>query len=949
MKKSVSALIAAAMISVSFLQMAPVSASQGASFSLPVPSDAIGIPAGSQSVHAMGKGTVSILISLNLRHQAALSSLIRAQSTPGSPLYHEWLSPAKFDSMFSPSPGEISAVSGYLESSGITVRHVSADRILIDATATPAELHSAFGVTIYSFVMNGRAYYSAKGAVFLPPGIASVVSGIQGLQDYLLAAHPMLGASSRLSSPYSPPTGPDPTPPYNPVTIHEAYNFTQAYSHGYSGSGTSISIITAYALDNATVQTFDSTFGIVPHRINVLQPTGSTSHLNLETTLDTEWMTATAPNSTINVVEGVNPQLGTFTQLFSYVVNRNLSSVMTTSWGTPESGTPSSTMNTDNSIFKQAAAQGITIFAASGDFGAYDNTSSPTPDFPASSPYVTGVGGTWLNLTKTGGGITISSETGWNKSGGGVSSMFTKPYWQVGPGVPQGGGRDVPDVSFSAKPSAGYFVYYNSSWIEAGGTSFGAPIWGGIMSLENQFRYVKGEPAMGFANPSLYRILNSSNYSVAFHDVTSGYNGYYYAGPGYDMVTGIGTPSVYNLLLILAKQPTKPLKAIATGSPPQGDAPLYVSLYADISGGLGPYNISWALNGSTPGSFRTPFSYSQQHILKIGSAGNYTIRLTVRDNVSEVSVSYFDVTAYSNSANTLLASLSGNRSSGDANLNVSFSTSLSGGPSLHTGPYYRYAFADGGYLTTVNPPVRHTYYVGGNFPVLVTAYENGTTSNYSAQSIFSLTVYPRLVADIRSNRTGGSYPLHILFTASNSGGRFPFSYAWTYANQSGSFSFNGTHLYVNYTSVGNYTITLSVTDFYNSHAAQSETIRVYRPMTASVNVSPSRNGVAPYNATFIATVAGGAGGYSYLWNFGGGNTAVGNPANFVFSGGGNFTVRLTVHDLAGDVLNITTHVGVQGLGLLQLFQDRTTLLLIVLMIVIAAVASYVILRRKKES
>ena len=949
MKKTVSAFIIAALISISLLQTAPVSASSAVQYSFPVSSDAAGIPQGASLIHSMSTGTVNILVSLNLRHQAALSALIRAQSTPGSPQYHRWLSPAEFESMFSPSPGELASVRAYLGSFGMNITHVSSNRLLVDATATPAQLHSAFGITMYSFSLDGQRYYSGMGTVLLPGSMAATISGVQGLQDYIVAAHPMLGAVSAQSPLYSPPTGPDPTPPYNPATIQAAYNITQAYTNGYTGTGTSVSIITAYAFDNASIQTFDSTFGIAGGRINVLQPTGSTTQLNLETTLDTEWMTAIAPNATVNVIEGINPQLGTFTSLFNYAVTRNLSSVITTSWGTPESITPASTLSSDNSIFRQGAAQGITIFAASGDFGAYDNTSSPTPDFPASSPYVSGVGGTWLNLSKTGSSITISSETGWNKSGGGISAVFAKPYWQTGPGVPSTGGRDVPDVSFNAKPSSGYFIYYNSSWLQAGGTSFGSPIWGGIMSLENQFRAMKGEPSMGLANPSFYRILNSSNYSVAFHDITRGYNGYYYAGAGYDMVTGTGTPSVYDLLLILAKQPTKPLKAIATGSPPLGDAPLYVSLYADISGGLGPYNVSWSLNSTGSAvSFGAPFSHSKQNILKIDYAGNYTIRLTVRDNVSEVSVSYFNVSAYSNPGNTLSSALSGGPNNGDANLTVSLSTTLSGGPGVFLGTYYRYAFADGGYQTTANPSVKHIYVSGGNFTVLVTAYRNTTTSpyNYTAQAMLSVTVYPRLVAQILSNRTGGGYPLYILFTGSNYGGRAPFSYSWSYTNQSGSFTLNGKNLYVNYTAVGNYTVTLSVTDFYSSHSVASETVRVYRPMTGSISVTPSATGVAPYNATFVASVAGGAGGYSYLWNFAGGKTASGNPANFVFSSGGNFTVKLTVHDLAGDVLTVTTHVNVQGLGLLQLFQNRTTLLIIIAMIAIAAVVSYVILRKK---
>lgn len=946
MKKALSVSVALVLLTVSMVQFAPATRAADPQFLVPVMSDSVSIPQGASSIHSAGNLTVNILVSLKLNNISGLELLISRQSNPSSSLYERWLTPAEFESEFSPRLSQVHSVTSYLEGKGIRILHVSSNRMLIEARATGAELKSAFGVMLYSFNYRGSVYYTAEGRAMLPPQIASAVDGIEGLQNFDVAEHPHVYLTKRASPSYVPPVSPDAQPPYNPATIHEAYNFTGIYRDGFSGAGTSVSIVTAYAFSNATVANFDSVFGISPYRINVIQPAGYTNQLDLETTLDTEWMTATAPNATINVVEGPNPQLQTFTELFNYVAEHNLSSVMTTSWGTPESETPASVMTADNQTFMQAAAEGITTFVASGDFGAYDNTSSPTPDFPASSPFVTGVGGTWLNLTQVGGNVAISSETGWNRSGGGMSSVFSRPTWQTGYGDFQGNGREVPDVSLDAKPSSGYFVYYNSTWDEAGGTSFGAPIWGGMMALENQIRASRGENSVGFINPDIYRILNSNNYTIAFNDITKGYNGYYSAGPGYSMVTGIGTPSVYNLLLILAKLPTQPLRAVATGSPGWGDAPLNVSLYASITGGIAPYSIAWALNASSGNGWKN-FSDSRQYMLRLDYAGSYHIRLTVKDNASEISTSFFNVSALAPpSQNTLNASLTGTPSNGDANLTVSFSASLSGGPSIAVSTYYSYAFADGAYLISQRSGVSHTYSTGGNFTVLVTAYENSTQGNFTAQGTFSLRVYPHLVARISSPRYSGSYPLTLTFRADPYGGRPPYTYSWSFTNVSGTRSYSGGVLNVTYTSTGNYSVSLTVRDYYSSVSTVTASIRIYSPLTGTIAVLPSSNGVAPYNATFNASVSGGSGVYFYKWHFGSGSTATGNPVNHVFANGGTYSVRLTVTDSAGDSVNITTNVTIQGLGLIPLLENSTTLIILVLMIIVAATASYFIVRRK---
>jgi kumamolisin len=950
MKKAILASVIVVLLSTSIMQPSSfASQARSPEFYIPVNSDALSVPQGSASVHRLGNATLHILVSLRLNHEEALARLISEQSNPASYNYQRFLSPAQFESRFSPTESQVRSVTGYLQSHGIHVLHVASDRLLIDAAASPSAVDSAFGITMVSFTLQGKTYYTATGTVTVPFQIAVLVNGIEGLQNFDIATHPALYVNNSAVPSYSPPTGPDASPPYNPATIHEAYNFTGIYKDGYSGTGTSVSIVTAYAFSNSTLANFESTFAISPKRINVIQPYGQTSQLDLETTLDTEWMSSTAPNATINVVEGPNPQLSTFTELFNYVVEHNLSSVMTTSWGTPESQTPASTMSSDNQTFMQAAAEGITTFAASGDFGAYDNTSSPTVDFPASSPFVTGVGGTWLNLTQSGSNVAVSSETGWNRSGGGVSTVFARPSWQTGYGnFVSGGGREVPDVSLNAKPSSGYFVYYNNTWDEAGGTSFGAPIWGGIISLENQLRLAKGEGPIGFLNPAIYRILNSANYTVAFNDITVGYNGYYAAGPGYDMVTGIGTPSVYNLLLVLARQPTQPLAAHATGSPSWGDIPLSVSLYANISGGLRPYSIDWAVNTSS-GGWKT-FNSSAATLAEILHAGNYSFRLTVRDNASETAVSFFNVTAYSAPADSMSAGLSGSPSNGDAPLAVSFTASVSSVPFGAVVTSYDYAFGDGAYLlNSSSTAVKHVYAAGGQISALVTVYAmyaGAPNGGYTAQSVFNLVVYPHLTASINSSRLGGSYPLRITFSAAVTGGRQPYAASWQYANQSGVYRSSGISLNVTYTSVGNYSLTLTVKDYYGSSSNASENIRIFPPLNGVITVLPSNNGVAPYNATFNASVSGGSGIYFYAWHFGGGATSHGNPVSHVFVSGGTYRVKLTVNDTAGDTVNITTQLTIQGLGLIPLLENPTTLIILFLTVIVAATAGYFIFRKK---
>jgi kumamolisin len=258
-----------------------------------------------------------------------------------------------------------------------------------------------------------------------------------------------------------------------------------------------------------------------------------------------------APGATIQGVIGRNAALSTFTTVYNFIVTQLPSThVVSTSWGLCEAQMPSAVMSSDNNIFKQGAAQGQSWFVASGDSGADDcgnGGTTPEVDFPASSPFITAIGGTVLTtpFDSTGTATGYGSETAWSGGGGGKSVIFSKPSYQAGV-TPADGGRDVPDVSLEAGPSPGNLLVFNSRLYRAWGTSLAAPQWAGLFAIVNQ---IKGGSGLGNANLRLYGLGVAGN---GYHDVTTGNNSNgtttgFQAGPGYDQVTGWGSYNAYQL------------------------------------------------------------------------------------------------------------------------------------------------------------------------------------------------------------------------------------------------------------------------------------------------------------------------------------------------------------------------------------------------------------------
>ncbi len=252
----------------------------------------------------------------------------------------------------------------------------------------------------------------------------------------------------------------------------------------------------------------------------------------LETALDVEWAHAMAPAANIMLVEA-QPDLSNLFSAVTFASQQAGVSVVSMSWGANEFQGENAY---DSTFTTPSGHGGVTFVASSGD--------SSVTLYPAASPNVLSVGGTTLNVTSTG---QVLSETAWSGSGGGPSPYEAKPAWQTN-GL-SGSGRTTPDIAFNADPSTGVSVYSSvryggqSGWFTVGGTSVGAPSWAGLIAITDQGLAINGAGSLANAQSSLYQLASSD-----FNDITSGSNGHYAAGPGYDLVTGLGSPKA-NLLV----------------------------------------------------------------------------------------------------------------------------------------------------------------------------------------------------------------------------------------------------------------------------------------------------------------------------------------------------------------------------------------------------------------
>jgi subtilase family serine protease len=532
---------------------------------------------------------LNLSIGLQLRNQADLDSLLNAIYDPQSLQYHQFLTPEQFNQSFAPTSDQVQQVVAFLQSQGLTITSIAPNNLLIDATGTVAQAQQTFNTQINTYQLGSRTFYANATAPTLPGSISQLITSISGLDNsiqyrplYQRAHSYRQSILKHLTKRLSHNNLAGPTSGYGPKDLTGAYNLTPLQSAGILGDNQTVALFELDGYQPNDVAQYLQNYNLGnPNTNNVLVDgfNGSAGQGAIEVELDMEVVAAMAPHANQIIYEGPNTTQG-LNDTYNKIVTDNKAQIVSTSWGLCEASSGNAELQTLDTIFKQGAAQGISIFAASGDSGAYDcGDTNLAVDSPAGDPYVTGVGGTNLQLNAG----AYGSESVWSNpgntqrgpkgagGGGGISSTFKQPAWQTGPGVHNqysNGFRQVPDISADADTATGYAMYCTvtnagcpaSGWISVGGTSASAPLWAGSVALVNQYLQAQGKKRIGFANPALYGLFNAQQQFPAFHDITTGNNLFYPATSNYDLASGIGSPDIYNI--------ARDLVALSSGGTP---------------------------------------------------------------------------------------------------------------------------------------------------------------------------------------------------------------------------------------------------------------------------------------------------------------------------------------------------------------------------------------------
>jgi kumamolisin len=497
----------------------------------------------SELAPAEAQATLDFSVALKMHNFAELQSRVARG---------EIISLDEIASKYYPTADEYKTVAVWLSSQGFAVKPPDKYNLSVFASGTVAQIERAFATKFGRVKFQGVEYTSALSAPSLPAEVAAPVLGVNGLQPYL---HP---TPALIKLPSGPQKAISNQPPYTVSEIAKAYD---ANSTSTNGSGQKIGIVIDTFPNDSDLTAFWQ-FNGVNQSLNNIEKVqvvpGTLPSPSGEETLDVEWSSGMASGAKVRVYATTDLSFVHLDQAFQAIIN-DLSSQpglrqVSMSFGAGEALFPYSELQTDAEYFATMAAKGVTVFASSGDSGCLDpGNNTVTVNYPASDPTVTGVGGTSLHLDASTG--VVSNESAWSGTGGGISEVFGRPSWQTGPGVPAGSMRCVPDVALTADPLTGAVVYLNGVQQQFGGTSWSSPMWAGVCAKLNQARASAGLASVGLLGPEIYPLIGTSN----FRDITTGNNGCYNAGPGYDLCTGIGVPLVDALIPTLGGASSHPV------------------------------------------------------------------------------------------------------------------------------------------------------------------------------------------------------------------------------------------------------------------------------------------------------------------------------------------------------------------------------------------------------
>ncbi len=555
------------------------------------------IPQGSNELSTINLNqTTHIFIGFKLQHNTFLNGYIAQVSNPSSPIYRHYMTHSQFVSNFEVNNTVYNQVSSYYSAMGLTVVQEN-DRGYMEVTGSLLNLEKAFNTTFAIYSTNLGDFYFNLANISVPTVFSHYINTAIGFTNYPyftpgLTLNPALGTNvsneynQLMNAPKNGVGAANPQPPYTPYALQLAYNETKLISSGVNGEYITIAVTDAYGDPTSTTDLaeYNALYNMPSNNsYQTIYPYGSPQTSSgaygsvvdlweVESALDFQMAHATAPNA--NIVSVISPDAGyTLTQSLVYTITNQLANVISNSWGAPEPEIGNQAQYF-HPFAKEAVATGITVLAASGDQGAagYDPSVPRSVMWPSNDPYVLGVGGTTIFMNGTmGTGVqnvlngppgvnetfnptNMSNETAWDGyTGGGYSTLFTRPAWQTGQGIPTMGKyayrRGIPDVSANAMFAGNLFVFngVTAGSYAFGGTSFASPQWAGVIATADSYEIDHGNGNMlGYLNPTFYSIFNSPAYHKAFYDVIYGYNGpngLFNAGHGWSPVTGLGSPN----------------------------------------------------------------------------------------------------------------------------------------------------------------------------------------------------------------------------------------------------------------------------------------------------------------------------------------------------------------------------------------------------------------------
>ena len=504
-------------------------------------------------------------VTIRLRSRAGKKPMVSADAYTKPIEERTILSRKEFEQRHGADPDSIARVETFARQHKLTVKEKSPARRTVILSGTVTAMNEAFGVELKEYDHPTGKYRGRTGAIYLPADLQDVVEGVFGLDDRPQAKPHFRRRRGRAGA-----RADSVNLSYTPPQVAALYDFPT----GVDGAGECIALIelgggyntadlTNYWSQLKLAETPAVSAVSVGNGSN--NPTGDPNGPDGEVMLDIEVAGSIAPGAKIVVYFADNTDAGFLNAITTAVHDStNNPSVVSISWGGPESSWTQQAMTSMDEAFQSAAAMGVSVCVAAGDDGSTDGVTDGLNhvDFPASSPNVLACGGTQLVAS----GNSITSETVWNElannegaTGGGISDVFPLPSWQNGAGVPPSAnpnknvGRGVPDVTGDADPTTGYVTRVDGNPDVIGGTSAVAPLWAGLIALLNQSI---GKP-VGFINPLLYQDAGRAR---DLNDITSGNNGAYSAGPGWDACSGLGSPIGTQVAAALGAPPEQAIK-----------------------------------------------------------------------------------------------------------------------------------------------------------------------------------------------------------------------------------------------------------------------------------------------------------------------------------------------------------------------------------------------------